>query len=219
MTVEQILVSLGLPLAFGIVPWVLTAVRTGMAAAAVAAGLAFAVTASVTGGAPRAVSDFVLLVVAVGGGVALGRVLSLKPQIMTIFLALASIADFAQNELFGGTGSGTPGGPGTAAATWPAYTVLRIPLPGGRYDIGPLDLLLFAAIGEHWRRRRGSLVHSAAPGVLGMALVDLAPWRGSLPLVPFVFGGWLLTEAAARLARPGPHGTRRLRLRRAPPAS
>jgi len=29
--------------------------------------------------------------------------------------------------------------------------VLWIPLRGGRYDIGPLDLPLFAAIGEHWR--------------------------------------------------------------------
>ena len=30
-----------------------------------------------------------------------------------------------------------------------AYPVLWIPLRGGRYDIGPLDLLLFTTIGEH----------------------------------------------------------------------
>jgi hypothetical protein len=30
---------------------------------------------------------------------------------------------------------------------WQAYPVLWIPLRGGRYDIGPLDLL-FTAIGE-----------------------------------------------------------------------
>jgi len=46
--------------------------------------------------------------------------------------------------------SAGPGGPGAAAPAWQAYPVLWIPLRGGRYDIGPLDLLLFTTIGEHW---------------------------------------------------------------------
>jgi len=44
---------------------------------------------------------------------------------------------------------GSPGGPGAAAPAWQAYPVLWIPLRGGRYDIGPLHLLLFTTIGEH----------------------------------------------------------------------
>lgn len=63
---------------------------------------------------------------------------------MAVFIALASIADITQNALFGGTGRA-----GRCRAAWQAYPVLWIPLRGGRYDIGPLDLLLFTAIGEH----------------------------------------------------------------------
>lgn len=72
---------------------------------------------------------------------------------MAVFIALASIADITQNALFGGTGRVT-GRAGRCRAAWQAYPVLWIPLRGGRYDIGPLDLLLFTAIGEHRRRRR-----------------------------------------------------------------
>ena len=121
-----------------------------------AAGLAFAVASSVIGGVPRAVSDLVLAVAALGGGVALGRVLSLKPQVMAVFLGLAGIADIAQNTLSGGAGPGSPGWSGAAAPAWQAYAVLWIPLRGGHYGIGALDLLLFTAIGEHWLRRGGS---------------------------------------------------------------
>lgn len=126
---------------------------------------------------------------------------------MAAFLALASIADISQTALFGGTGHGSAGGSGAAAPAWQAYTVLRVALPGGHYDIGPLDLLLFTAIGEHWRRRRGSPVQSAAPSVLGIVLVDLVPFQGSLPLVPFVFAGWLLTEGTTRFMRRPGRGT------------
>jgi hypothetical protein len=66
---------------------------------------------------------------------------------MAVFLALASIADITQNALFGGTGRGSPGRPAPLRPAWQAYPVLWIPLRGGRYDIGPLDLL-FTAIGE-----------------------------------------------------------------------
>jgi len=216
VTVLRIVLSLALPLAFGLAPWPLAVVSTRAAAGALGAGLALAAVGSIVGGAPWAVSDLVVAVAAVGGGVALGRVLSLKPRVMAIFLASCSIADIAQNALIGG-GAGAPAGSGAAPA-WQAYAVLRIAVPGGHYDIGPLDLLLFTAVGEHWRRRRGSRAHSAGPGVAGMALADLIPFHGSLPLIPFVFAGWLATEGASRRSRArlaADAGQRRRR--RAPP--
>lgn len=218
VTVLRIVLSLALPLAFGLAPWLLAVVSTRAAAGALGAGLALAAVGSIIGGAPWAVSDLVVAVVALGGGVALGRVLSLKPRVMAIFLASCSIADIAQNAFIGG-GPGAPAGSGAAPPAWQAYAVLRIAVPGGHYDIGPLDLLLFTAIGEHWRRRRGSRVQSAGPGVAGMALVDLVPFHGSLPLIPFVFVGWLATEWAARRshAKPTADAGQRRR-RRAPPA-
>ena len=183
MSVARIVLSVALPLAFALAPRVLAAVSTRAAAGALGAGLAAAVVGSVVGGAPRAVPDLAVTVVALGGGLVLGRVLPLRPRAMAAFLALASIGDITQFALSGGAGQGSPGGSSTAGA-WQAYTVLRVALPRGHYDIGPLDLLLFTAIGEHWRRRSGSPLQSAAPSVLGMALVDLAPLQGSLPLSP-----------------------------------
>lgn len=218
VSVAQVILSVALPLAFGLAPWVLAWVSTRAAAGVLLAGLAFGAVGSITGGVPRVVSDLVLTAVALGGGLALGRVLSLRSWVMPVFLGLASAGDIAQNALLGGTGPGSTGGPGAAEPAWQAYAVLRVPLPGGHYDIGPLDLLLFTVIGEHWRRRRGSPAQSAGPGVLGMALVDVAPFQGSLPLIPFVFAGWLLTEGATRLIQR--HGRKPQRpRRRAPPAS
>jgi hypothetical protein len=79
MTITRILVSVVLPVAFGLAPWVLTAVSTRAAAGLLGAALAFAAVGSIIGGLPRAVSDLVLTAAALGGGVALGRVLSLRP--------------------------------------------------------------------------------------------------------------------------------------------
>jgi len=95
---------------------VLTAVSTRAAAGVLAAGLAFAVAGPVIGGVPRAVSDLVLAMAALGGGVALARVLSLKPRVMAVFLALASIADIAQNALSGEAGPGSSGWSGACRA-------------------------------------------------------------------------------------------------------
>jgi hypothetical protein len=174
MIALRILLSLALPLAFGLAPWLLAVMSTRAAAGVLGAGLL------VAAGAVTAV--------AIGRGLALGRVLSLRPRVMAILLALWSIADVAQIVLI--SGGGSPGGSGAAAPAWQAYAVLRIPVPG----VTTLDLLLFAAIGEHWCRRRGSPVQSAGSGVMGVALADLVPFHVRLPLVPFAFAGWLVIE-------------------------
>jgi hypothetical protein len=188
MIILRVVLSLALPLAFGLAPRLLAVLSTAAAGGVLGAGLCLVVAGSVIGGASLVRSDLVLVVVALGGGVVLGRVLSPRPRVMAIFLALASIADVVQIALLGG-GSASPAGSGAAAPAWQAYAVLRIPIAGGHYSIGPLDLLLFTAIGEHWRRRGGPPMLSAAPGVVGMALVNLVPIRANLPLIPFVFAG------------------------------
>jgi len=64
----------------------------------------------------------------------------------------------------------------------------------------------------------GSPVQSAGPGALGMRLVDLAPFQGIIPLIPFVLAGWLLTEGITGLVRRRPHDDgRSLSGRRVPP--
>lgn len=193
MTVALILLSLTLPLAFGLA-WVLTAVRRRVAAGALAAGLAFAAAGSVSGGVPRPVPDLMLTVAAPGGGVALGRVLPLKPPVVAVFPALASIADITQNALFGGTGRGSPSGPTTAAPSWQAYTVLWIPrltrrqpstsvLPvtmspvGGRCGALPFCVPGWDQPPGLAERRGSSAVLPAPPGTKVLRGRDLSPWH------------------------------------------
>jgi hypothetical protein len=62
-------------------------------------------------------------------------------------------------------------------------------------------------------------VQSAGSGVVGMTLADLVPFHVSLPQVPFVFAGWLVTEGATRrIQRAPPADVRQRTRRRAPPA-
>jgi hypothetical protein len=106
VTVLRILVSLALPRAFGLRPG-LAVMSTRAAAGALGAGLAFAAAGAMIGGAPRAVSGLAVTVAAIGGGVALGRALGLKPRVMAILLAPWSIAGIAPNALI--SGGGCPG--------------------------------------------------------------------------------------------------------------
>ncbi len=101
MTVLRILLSLAFRLPSAAL-CSLAVMSTRAAAVALGAGLALVAAGSVIGGAPRAVSDLAVTVVAIGGGVALGRALSLKPRVMAILLALWSIADIALSALISG---------------------------------------------------------------------------------------------------------------------
>ena len=69
MIVLWILLSLALPLAFGLAPWLLAVMSTRAAAGVLGAGLVFVVAGSIIGGAPRAVSDLAVTAIAIGGGV------------------------------------------------------------------------------------------------------------------------------------------------------
>jgi hypothetical protein len=63
--------------------------------------------------------------------------------------------------------------------------------------IGMFDLLLVATLAEHARRRGLRLIAALAPGFVGLALADLASALSGgigLPVVPFLLGGWLITE-------------------------
>jgi hypothetical protein len=68
---------------------------------------------------------------------------------MAVFLALGEYRRHHPECALRRDRAGVTGQAGRRRAAWQAYPVLWIPLRGGRYDIGPLDLLLFTAIGEH----------------------------------------------------------------------
>lgn len=140
---------------------------------------------------------------AFAGGVLLGP----RPRPMLVLLLLLSAADALQFVL-----SPPPLGH-SAARHRPDLAAARHvpPRPAlGRFGIGRLDLLLAAAMAEHWRRRGSSPAISVAPGVVGLALADLtvvSTTLANLPLIPFLTGGWLATDAWW-LARACPTSTR-----------
>jgi hypothetical protein len=79
-----------------------------------------------------------------------------------------------------------------------------IATPLGTTAIGFADLFVISGIAEHWRRRGAHLLVAVAPGVVSLLLVDLVSglvYKGSLPLLPFVLAGGILTELAVVIWR------------------
>jgi hypothetical protein len=142
-------------------------------------------------------TDFVVLLIAFAGGVLLGRILRPGPFPLVVILITVSLLDVVGNILTSGVQA--PGG--DTASSPLLYGNLLIPPPAGRFNIGIGDILLGTAMAEHWRRRRGSIALAEVPGLAGFALAGLFEALTSyhdLPLIPFLTGGWLISEALGR---------------------
>jgi len=145
-------------------------------------------------------TDLGVVIVALKGGMLVGRVLAARAGPMLILLGLLAVLDTIQLLI--------PGpGPSPVGAARPApffYGMLVIGTPLPRFEVGVFDLLLIAAIVEHGRRRRLPLAAVVAPGVIGFVLADTAILLlgpTNLPLVPFLLAGWLLSQAGWHLLR------------------
>ena len=114
---------------------------------------------------------------------------------MAVLLAILASLDTVQVFV-----TGPEAAPPPAFCLW---TMFVLAMRFGSSAIAFGDLIVIAAIGEHWRRRGGSLAWSVLPGVVGLGLVDAFSalvYGGNLPLLPFVMAGWLVVEAAALAA-------------------
>lgn len=154
-------------------------------------------------------SDVVVLVFAVTGGVLLGRAVRTGVVPFLIVLVVLSVLDVTMNALF----TGGPPAPARAPAAPDPHLIwlnFPVPLPAGRFNIGFGDLLLIAAMSVHLRSRCAGHVLAAAPGVIGLGVALLfasLPGAQQLPLgaslsvslVPFLTIGWLAALAASRI--------------------
>jgi hypothetical protein len=144
-------------------------------------------------------TDIVVLVVALTGGVLIGRAIPKRSVPMLLLLLVFSALDIAQIILTSGGSSSNS----TSVSTSPSlYGNFLIPPPVGRFNLGILDILFITAIAEHWQRRRNSIIIAEIPGLACFAIADLfvaitSIWN--LPLIPFLTIGWLISEALARL--------------------
>ena len=145
-------------------------------------------------------TDLPVLGFAVAGGVLVGRRLAPRPMPMLVFLAVLAALDAIQ-IIAPGPGPG-PGATGSAAPAWYFYGMLVIDTAWSHTRVGIFDVLLIAAMVEHARRRGLPFGVGAAPGVLafvaaGAAVLVFGPLN--LPLVPFLFAGWLATGIVVRI--------------------
>jgi hypothetical protein len=198
-----------LAIAFGAAPWALRRVswRPSLAVTLIAA-------AALVGGGALGLrvypwSDPPVTVVAVGGGLLLGRAVPAQRTALAVLLVVLATLDASQLLFASGPGTGT-GGTTSEPAWW--WTMFVVDGPWGRSAMGLFDLLLIGTLAEHARRRSLGLVAALAPGLIGVTLADLASALSGgmgLPLIPFLLGGWLITEGWMAAARHLAPATRR----------
>jgi hypothetical protein len=142
-------------------------------------------------------TDVPVLGFAIAGGVLLGR--SIPPRPVRMFILLGALAALdAIQIVVQGPGPGPRSTNGTPPA-WYFYVTLVMNTAWFATAFGIFDVLVIAAVAEHARRRGLPFAVGAAPGVIafvaaGLAVLILGPL--TLPLIPFLLGGWLVTESA-----------------------
>jgi len=182
-------------LAFGIAfaAWGLRRRGTWSLAGITVAGLLVMVVGTAAGTSGYPWSNLVVLVVSVTLGVVIGRLV--PPTGRAMFATLAVVAALDASQLL------FAGGAGGSVQPWEAWFHLLVVGSDGTVSmkIGALDLVLVAAISEHWRRRGAGFWLATLTGPLGLVLSAVYAWivrpPDGLVLVPFLLAGWLISEA------------------------
>ena len=192
--------SVALTLICSAVPWLARHLRGRHLATALVVGLVMGITAGVVGAVRdlplSAVTDLMVLVVAWSGGLLLGRGVPARFGSFLLLLLCFSVVDVLQAV------GGYPVAPHTAGNASPLiWASFHLALPSGPFAINVVDLLLLTALAEHWHRRGASYWIALLPGVLGFLLADaciLVTQLSILPGIPFITGGYVVTEAVYR---------------------
>ncbi len=144
-------------------------------------------------------TNIVDVLVAVGAGMLLGRVIPAKFWPFLIFLLVMSILDVTQVVLT--AHPSTTVAPNASVPAGQLYANFFLQLPWGKYGIGIFDLLILAAIGVYWRRRNGEFLVAFAGIAIGLivAYTILYAVPGiTLPLIPLLMLGWLCSTGMYR---------------------
>jgi hypothetical protein len=180
----RLLVGVAVAILGAAIPWFAAAVRRP-ALGVVCGSTCLVIAAGVLFGLPLyPVSDLIVLGFAVSGGILLGRALPAEFIPFLLTLVVLSGLDLVQVALT----SGPPPAAASASTGLNPHLIwvnFQIPLPEGHFNIGIADLLLIAAMGEHFRRRHSAYVVSLLPGVLGLVIAELfvnLPGTQGLPL-------------------------------------
>lgn len=131
--------------------------------------------------------------IAACGGTLLGR--GMPPRFRPMALLLVALGALDTVQVFAAAMTHVP------SATAQLYSMFVVSTPWADSGIGIFDLLVIAALGQHWRRRGRNPLVGVAPGLIGLLLTYPAVvfLPNSLPLIPFLLIGYLVTELLARL--------------------
>lgn len=194
------MLSVPLTLVCSAVPWLTRQVKGWLLTFGLGLGIALAVVGIAFSLAFYPWTDLVVLLVALTGGLLLGRIIPPRFRPCLVLLLVLSTLDVLQIAL--AAGSSPPGSSGGQAPSGSNPLLLGnflLALPWGRFNLGIFDLLLVTALAEHWRRRSGSYLIAVVPGLLGLfllpSIVILVTAKGTLPLIPFLTAGWVGSEA------------------------
>ena len=198
------MLSIPLTLLCSAAPWLTRQVKGWLLTLGLGLGIALVVVGIVFSLAFYPWTNLVVLLVAVTGGLLLGRIIPPRFRPWLMVLLVLSVLDILQIALTAGSSPpGTSGGQAPSGSDPLLLGNFLLVLPWGRFNLGIFDLLLVTALAEYWRRRGGSYLLAVVPGLLGLFLLPpivlLVTAVGNLPLIPFLTAGWLGSEGLHRL--------------------
>ncbi len=200
-------------------PWFFGRMSRRPLGIALVVGISLAATGALLEFAPYPWTNLDVLLVALSGGILVGRAVPAKPLPLFVLLIILSALDTVQIALTSQAAApGAQNGPGPAGMS---YGTFYLVLPWGPTYVGVGDLLLAATMAEHWRRRRTAWPISLVPAPIGLAFGDVFSFvigSSNLPLIPFLTAGWLFSEGLHRARRrqgekgtaPAPNGFPRI---------
>jgi hypothetical protein len=185
-----------LAVVFGLLPWVSVQVRSWQLAVALAVLVLLGSAGLAAGLRLYPWTNLLVAAVAASGGILVGRAVPSRFRAMALLLLVLALLDTVQV-----VGTATATGAQGQRSVGEYYVMFVVVTSLASSAIGIADLLVVAAMAEHWRRRGAGPAVMVLPGVTGLLItypVTLV-LRGSLPLVPFLFVGFLLTQAGIAL--------------------
>jgi hypothetical protein len=185
-----------LAIVFGLLPWVLVRIRGWQLAVALVVPIVFEAAGLAAGLSLYPWTNLAVAAIAAGGGVSVGR--AVPPRFRSMMLLLLVLATLDTVQILATASAST--GQGQRPA-WEYSVMFVVATSLASSAIGIVDLLVVTAMAEHWRRRGAAPVIAVAPGLVGLLITYPAAvlLPGSLPLIPFLFVGFVVTQAAVAL--------------------
>jgi hypothetical protein len=185
-----------LAVVFGLLPWMFVRTKSWQLVVALAAAVLLDAAGLAAGLRLYPWTNLPVAAIATTGGILMGR--AVQPRFRAMMLLLLALAILDTVQVVATAPANTAQGQRPAGEYYLMF-VVATSLANSAIGVG--DLLVVAAMAEHWRRRGAGRVVAVAPGFAGLLITypTILVLTRNLPLIPFLFVGFLLTQAAVAL--------------------